>query len=133
MSHFIKKCRKGEQGFFDLKTMIILASLGFFVTIGFKFASAKYEYYLLTDLANRVVTEFSKDPMKEVERKVNYEFGRSQLHRSKETFIIKKLAENRYRVTVNYHVSLSIQVADFKIPMGQYEEFDWIYEVETES
>ncbi|MBF0368520.1 MAG: hypothetical protein HQL52_03590 [Magnetococcales bacterium] len=126
------RIRDPQAGMISLKTLVILVVIVWIVMVGGTLVPAAYEYHILRELADRVAGDYSDLTDKEVRQRIEYELNRSRMKLDEGTFVYKKLRRNQgYKVNIDFRVDMHFNVAGFVIPMGQYEELQWTYEVET--
>lgn len=116
-----------QGGFISLKLMIIIFLVGFSLMLMARVGPGYYDYYVLRDLADRVVEEYATLPPSEVERRVSFELGRSRIQREEDTINFKQ-TKRGYKVVVNYHIPLDFEFAGRPFKLEGYEEWLLTYE-----
>ncbi|MBF0139039.1 MAG: hypothetical protein HQL74_02040 [Magnetococcales bacterium] len=109
------------------KLMIIAGILGLFLTFLGKAGPGIYDYYLMKDLADRVVLDYASLPMKEVMRRIEFELDRSNIKVSEETFQVRETKQG-YQVLVTQRIPLVVEVGGRTLAMKGHEEMVLHYE-----
>ncbi|MBF0424087.1 MAG: hypothetical protein HQL73_13965 [Magnetococcales bacterium] len=109
------------------KLMIIGGILGLFLTFLGRAGPGIYDYYLMKDLADRVVLDYAGLPMKEVLRRIEFELDRSNIKTTPETFQIRE-AKRGYQVLVTQRIPLSVEVGGRTLVWKGHEEMVLHYE-----
>ena len=117
-------------GFSFTKVMLIIGIVGALSSTGGSIIPKLYEYYLLRDLANRVVHDYADLSMTEVQRRVQFEINRSKISIPENSLHIFALGHG-YRVTINYLIPLELHMGEKTFFLDGYEQWEFIYEVET--
>ncbi|MBF0146496.1 MAG: hypothetical protein HQL84_10345 [Magnetococcales bacterium] len=109
------------------KLMLIGGVLGLFLAFLGKAGPGVYDYYLLKDLADRVVLDYANLPINEVMRRVNFELDRSNVKTSKETFLLRE-TKHGYQVVVTQRIPLSLDIGGRTWAVPGHEEMVLHYE-----
>lgn len=120
--------RSGEAGFAFLKLIMIIAAVGGVLTVAGRIAPGVYDYYVLRDLADRVVVEYAKLPPNQVRQRVEFELDRSHIKWDEDVFFVAQTAGG-YRVTVNYKIPLNFTIGGKEVVLKGYDELILTYEV----
>jgi hypothetical protein len=122
---------KNQQfGGSNLKMMIVLLVLGAFFTVTFRVVPGLYNYYILRDLADRVVVDFVDLDLPTVKKRIVFELDRNHIDADEETFVVIKSGRG-YRVYVDYLISMEFMLGEYLISMDGYEDFSLTYEAES--
>ncbi|MBF0270811.1 MAG: hypothetical protein HQL98_01880 [Magnetococcales bacterium] len=130
----MKSCQQGQQGKrpdsggFMLKLMVIIGLVGMAMTLVSRIGTSVYDYYLLRDLANRVVKEYAKLPVEEVKRRIDYEINRSRL--PAEAFTLSRTPRG-YRVLVEMSIPLTLPLGDTELAVPGHEEWTLTYQSDS--
>lgn len=124
------KMRQGERGAGFIKVLMIVAIIGALFSMGSTVVPRLYDYYLLRDLADRVVDDFSNLNMIEVKKRVKFELDRSRINIDGQSFIILPVTGG-YRVTIDYRIPMEWQFGQESFSLSGYEEWAFSYEVES--
>lgn len=109
------------------RLLLIGGVLGLFLTFMGKAGPSLYDYYLLKDLADRVVLDYANLPSVEVARRVAFELDRSSIKTTKETFQFRE-AKKGYQVMVTQRVPLSLEIGGRVFAVKGHEEMVLKYE-----
>ncbi|MBF0341398.1 MAG: hypothetical protein HQL95_10620 [Magnetococcales bacterium] len=123
-----KRFPGGQSGGMLMTVVVIFALLGLGMNLVTRIGPAIYEYYLLRDLADRVVREYAKLPSDEVKRRVNYELNRSRLP---EGAISLVRTTSGYRVSVEREIPLSLTLGETVLALPGHEVWTLTYQVES--
>jgi hypothetical protein len=113
-----------------LKVMIIFFLLGAFITVAGRVVPGVYNYFILRDLADRVVGEYAVLKLEMVKKRVDFEIHRSRMDVDDETFVIIRSGRG-YRVYVDYQISMEFEVGDYPLALEGYEVLTLTYETES--
>ncbi|MBF0453560.1 MAG: hypothetical protein HQL72_01940 [Magnetococcales bacterium] len=122
--------RGGQSGSSLLKVMIILTLLGGFLTVAGRVVPGVYNYFLLRDLADRVVGEYATLSLDNVKSRIQFEMTRSQIDVDDETFVVVRSGRG-YRVYVDYQISLVFEFKETPLFLKGYETVTLTYETES--
>ncbi|MBF0189089.1 MAG: hypothetical protein HQL50_14295 [Magnetococcales bacterium] len=122
--------RRSERGMGTIALLLVIMIVVSALMVAGKVIPAYYEFTILRDLADRVVNEYNNLERSEVERRIRYEFNRSKIEIEPEDFEITETASG-YSVFVYYLVPMEFEIAEHTIPLGNLEELEWTYEVES--
>lgn len=120
--------RQREAGSFLFKVVVIFALMGVGMTLATRIGPGVYQYFLLRELADRVVNDYAKLPIHEVKRRVEYEMHRSKL--SSDDFSMIKTTQG-YRVEVDFRIPLVFMLGEKEIAVEGHEEWILTYKVES--
>lgn len=109
------------------KLLIIAGILGLFLTFLGKAGPGIYDYYIMKDLADRVVLDYANLPMKEVLRRIEFELDRSNIKITAESFQIRE-TKHGYQVLINQHIPLVVEVGGRTLSLKGHEEMVLHYE-----
>ncbi|MBF0110233.1 MAG: hypothetical protein HQL76_13770 [Magnetococcales bacterium] len=109
------------------RLMLLGGVLGLLLTFLGKAGPGIYDYYVLKDLADRVVLDYANLPLQEVMRRVNFELDRSNITTTKETFQFRE-TKYGYQVVVTQRIPLSLEVGGTTFVVPGYEEMVLRYE-----
>ncbi|MEO5332889.1 MAG: hypothetical protein H7839_12770 [Magnetococcus sp. YQC-5] len=113
-----------EAGSFLTKVIFIFALVGVGMSMVSQIGPGFYDYLLLRDLADLVVSSYSKMPIDEVRRRVDHEMNRSRL--SGDDFRLTKTPTG-YRVEVDYRIPLVLKIGDQEFSVPGHEEWVLTY------
>ncbi|MBF0460749.1 MAG: hypothetical protein HQL87_05070 [Magnetococcales bacterium] len=132
MKGFVQTTRwMGKSGGFSFISLLLFIGIaGTLFSMAANTLPRVYECFLLRELADRVVKDYARLPMEEVQRRVKFELGRSRIAITDETFTILPIGHG-YRVTVHRIVPLEIRIGDRTFAVHGYEQWEFVYEVET--
>ena len=119
-----------QSGGAMVKVLLILAFLGCFLTVAGRVVHGVYEYFILRDLADRVVGEYATLELDAVKERVTFELHRSRMDIDDQTFVVVQSGRG-YRVYVDYQISMEFEIGDFPISLDGYETLTLTYEVES--
>lgn len=111
-----------------MKPILILIVLISALVVGYKIGPPHYEFYLMKKLADQVVNEYGDFSEGEVNKRVEYELRRINRTLPKEVFQMEKRSEG-YKVVIDFTTPVSFNVGGREIPLGQYKELEFHYEV----
>ncbi len=117
-----------ESGSFLFKTIMVFAVLGVGMTLATRVGPGVYNYFLLRDLADRVVTEYATLSVGEVRRRVDYEMNRSNL--SSDDIRVTKTPTG-YRVEVDFRIPLVLKLGEKEFSFPGHEEWVLTYNVDS--
>ncbi|MBF0190037.1 MAG: hypothetical protein HQL99_02685 [Magnetococcales bacterium] len=117
-----------DSGGFMVKLIVILAVVGVAMTLVSRIGTTLYDYYLMRDLANRVVKDYAKLPVEEVKRRIDYEMNRSRL--PADAFTLTRTPRG-YRVRVEMSIPLGLAYGDEEFAVPGYEEWNLTYQSES--
>ncbi|MBF0295618.1 MAG: hypothetical protein HQL96_10565 [Magnetococcales bacterium] len=117
-----------EAGNFLLKVIVIFAVLGLGMSVATNAGPKMYDYFLLRDLANRVVGEYAKLPIEEVRRRIDYELHRSRL--SRDDLTLTKTPKG-YRVEVDVRIPIMLPMGDREFRIPGHEELILTYRADS--
>lgn len=109
------------------RLLLIGGILGLFLTFLGKAGPGIYDYYLMKDLADRVVLEYANLPEKEVMRRINFELDRSNIKTTQETFQFRE-AKLGYQVVVTQRIPLVFEIGGRTLAWKGHEEMVLKYE-----
>ncbi|MBF0445007.1 MAG: hypothetical protein HQL68_05415 [Magnetococcales bacterium] len=113
-----------------IKLMLILLLLGAAVTVALRVVPGIYNYYILTDLADRVVGDYAKLDLTEVNKRVKFELHRTRIMIDDETFVINQ-TELGYRVYVDYLIPMDFMLGSYELVLDGHENLTLRYEAES--
>ncbi|MEO5362636.1 MAG: hypothetical protein H7838_03305 [Magnetococcus sp. DMHC-8] len=119
-----------SAGFSFLSLLFLIGLAGALFSMAATTLPRLYECFLLRELADRVVGEYAKLPMEEVQRRVVFELSRSKMATTPETFKILQLGHG-YRVSVHHFVPLELRIGNRIFTLEGRERWEFVYEVET--
>jgi hypothetical protein len=119
-----------QSGASLMKVMIVLAFLGGVLTVAGRVVPGVYEYFVLRDLADRVVGEYATLNLYTVKSRVQFEMDRSQIDVDDETFVVIKSGRG-YRVYVDYQISMEFEFKEYILAWKGYETLTLTYEAES--
>jgi len=108
--------------------LLIGGVIGLLLTFMGKAGPSLYDYYLMRDLADRVVLDYANLPEAEVMRRVKFELNRSRIVTDEETFQLWEAKEG-YHVKVTQHIPLTIEIGGRTLALEGHEEMVLQYEV----
>ncbi|MBF0359197.1 MAG: hypothetical protein HQL70_11375 [Magnetococcales bacterium] len=114
----------------NLKMMIVLLAFGAFFTVTFRVVPGLYNYYILRDLADRVVVDYVDLDLPTIKKRIDFELDRNHIDADDETFVVIKSGLG-YRVYVDYQISMEFMLGEYLISMDGYENFSLTYETES--
>lgn len=120
-----------ESGFVSIKTILIVAIIGMALSLAAKAGPAYYEFTLLKDLADQVVTEHAKKKIRKVKFLIQFEMDRNNIDLPyDDAFEITKTPDG-YRVIIDYQIPLDFSIGGQAFTIERFKELDFFYEVES--
>lgn len=119
-----------EGGFSMGKVMFVIAVVGALLSAMGSLVPSLYDFYLLRDVADRVVGEYKTLSKKEVMKRVDFELDRSRIKLPEDTLVIKPTRKG-YQVTIDYRIPLALELGGKKYTVEGYEELVMEYQVES--
>jgi hypothetical protein len=121
-----------QRGFISIKLALILFTIGIGIMVVLKVVPAYYEFNILKDLANRIVTEYpGQKRIQDVELLVMFELRRNNITLpGDDAFEVTETAKG-FRVVIDYQIPLDFSVFGQPIVIEKYKELDFFYEVES--
>ncbi|MBF0589327.1 MAG: hypothetical protein HQL53_09370 [Magnetococcales bacterium] len=119
-----------QAGFSFLKVWLLLLVLSLSISVAASVAPQIYEWYFLTDMADRIAYEYSELGINTVRARVRDELHRADLPHLDENLEILPTREG-YRVTVNYLLVTSIWIAGMELSWPKYKEIDLYYQADS--
>ncbi|MBF0379480.1 MAG: hypothetical protein HQL69_00580 [Magnetococcales bacterium] len=113
-----------------IKTMLFLTMLLAIVSVSLRVVPGVYNYYILKDLADRVVGEYAQLDLTEVNRRVAFELHRTHLDIDDETFVINQ-TEHGYRVFVDYLIPMDFMLGPYELVWEGHEYLTLSYDAES--
>jgi hypothetical protein len=122
--------KNSQSGGSSVKVMLFFLFLGVFIIVAGRIVPGTYNYYVLRDLADRVVGEYAALNLATVNKRVQFELHRTHIKTDDETFVIIK-SDRGYRVYVDYPISMEFEIGEYNLSMEGYEYFSITYEAES--
>ncbi len=122
--------KQGQAGLSAIKLMVIITLLWVFGTVAGRIVPGVYDFFLLRDLADRVVGEYAALKMDAVNKRVQFELRRTRITVDDQTFVIIR-SDRGYRVYVDYPISLEFDLPGYNLSVEGYEYFSLTYEAES--
>lgn len=113
-----------------LRIIVVFSVLGLFLTLAGRLIPSLYDYYLLRDLADRVVREYAGLEKEKIHTRVLFELQRSHIDIDDETFVVIKTV-NGYRVRVDYPLDMVFEVGGYTLAWDGFEVIYLTYETES--
>lgn len=129
-NRLVMPAKAGQEGVSFVKVMLIVAVFGAFFSLATSVLPGVYEYYVLRELADRVVGEYADLPIKEIRRRVVYEADRSRIVLDEDTFKLIT-TRNGLRVNIAYRIPLGLTYGDKTFTIEGYEELLLTYQTES--
>ncbi len=136
----------GQGGFSMGKVIFVIAVVGALLSMAGSLIPDVYDFYVLRDMADRVVGEYKGLSKKEVRKRVTFELDRSRIRSLKDKdifakrprkpqpgqklFLVKPTRKG-YQVEIDYRVPLALEVGGKKFTIEGYEELELTYKVES--
>jgi hypothetical protein len=119
-----------QSGSSLIKVMLILSTMGILMTVAGRVVPGAYEYYLLRDLADRVVGEYAALELNAVNSRVQCEMHRSHIDVDDKSFLVTRTGRG-YRVAIDYRISMEFEIRGYPLVLEDYEMLILTYEAES--
>ncbi|MBF0193651.1 MAG: hypothetical protein HQL71_03795 [Magnetococcales bacterium] len=113
-----------------IKLMLIITLFGAVVTVALRVVPGVYNYYILKDLADRVVGDYAQLDLAEVNKRVKFELHRTHINIDNETFEIIQTGQG-FRVYIDYQIPMDFMLGSYEIVLDGYEYLTLSYEAES--